>query len=200
MPDAEGPRARSATYAITAAIVAVVLIGPIFVVSNALRSRPSHPTYPAVLVPSSGAYLGAFASPRTSEDPKKAMRRLESQLGRKLAIDHDYYNWDDPIPTPRQEWDASTGRLPFIDWAARDADGTPVAWSAIASGSQDAWIIQRADAVKAFGSPMYLAFHHEPEDDLATLGSPSDYAAGVPSHRGRLPQPGASRTWRSSGT
>jgi hypothetical protein len=52
-----------------------------------------------------------------------------------------------------------------------------VKWSAIADGSQDEWISQRADAVKALGSPVYLAFHHEPEDDLATWGTPGDYAA-----------------------
>ena len=42
---------------------------------------------------------------------------------------------------------------------------------------QDATIIARAQAVKAFGSPMYLTFHHEPEDDLAAWGTAADYVA-----------------------
>jgi beta-mannanase len=36
---------------------------------------------------------------------------------------------------------------------------------------------QRADAIKAWGSPIYLAFHHEPENDTATFGTPAEYAA-----------------------
>ena len=35
----------------------------------------------------------------------------------------------------------------------------------------------RADAIAAFGEPVYLTFHHEPEDDLATWGTPAEYAA-----------------------
>ena len=63
------------------------------------------------------------------------------------------------------------GRIPFVNWKA----GGP--WAAIANGSQDATIIAHADAIKAFGYPMYLTFHHEPEDDLATYGTPQDFAA-----------------------
>ena len=134
-------------------------------------------TYPAALIPSSGAYFGAYVAPRDGEDPEDAVHRLESAIGRKLAIDHQYHRWNEAIPTARQDWDASTGRLPFINWIAAKADGSPVRWSEIADGSQDDWIVQRADAVKAFGSPIYLAFHHEPEDDLAAWGTPEDYAA-----------------------
>ena len=115
--------------------------------------------------------------PRDLESHQDAVNRLESDIGRKLAIDHQYYRWDDMIPTTHQDWDASTGRLPFINWIPAKTDGSPVTWSEIANGSQDDWLIQRADAIKAFGYPLYLTFHHEPEDDLATWGTPADYAA-----------------------
>ena len=178
--DEHGPRFRPVTLVITAVILLALLLGPFFVVTSALHIGPfaKRPLrYPAVLLPSSGAYFGAYAPPRKTEDPMGGIRRLESQIGRQLAIDHEYYLWNEPIPTPRQTWDASSGRLPFIDWNARNTDGSAVPWSQIANGSQDAWIIQRANAFKAFGSPIYLAFHHEPEDDLATWGTPADYAA-----------------------
>ena len=80
-------------------------------------------------------------------------------------------------PDVRKRWDASTGRLPFVNWVSANSDGSVIPWSSIADGSQDAWIIRRADAFKAFGSPIYLAFHHEPENDLSRFGSPQDYAA-----------------------
>ena len=171
---------RGGKPAVTFVILSALLIGPLFVIFSALRSEHSAMgsfTYPAALIPSSGAYFGAYVAPRDGEDPEDAVHRLESAIGRKLAIDHQYHRWNEAIPTARQDWDASTGRLPFINWIAAKADGSPVRWSEIADGSQDDWIVQRADAVKAFGSPIYLAFHHEPEDDLAAWGTPEDYAA-----------------------
>jgi hypothetical protein len=171
---------RRKTIAATFIILSALMIGPLFVIFSNLRIgtfATESLGYPAALIPSSGAYFGAFTSPRDGESPQEAVRRLESEIGRKVAVDHQYYRWDQAIPTAHENWDASTGRLPLVNWSATKTDGSPVTWGSIASGSQDDWIIQRADAVKAFGSPIYLTFHHEPENDLATLGTPADYAA-----------------------
>ena len=64
-----------------------------------------------------------------------------------------------------------------MNWLSANSDGSVIPWSSIADGSQDAWIIRRADAFKAFGSPIYFAFHHKPENDLSRFGSAQDYAA-----------------------
>ena len=72
--------------------------------------------------------------------------------------------------------------------AAADATAPRSRGATIASGAEDAAIIARADAIKAFGYPMYLAFHHEPEDDLATFGTPADYAAAFRHIVERLPE------------
>ena len=160
-------RIRLATYTVAFVTLLAFLIGHLSTGSLA---------YPDALIPSSGAYFGAFAS-REGEDSKDVVLRLESQVGRRLAIDHQYYAWNQTIPTSHQSWDATTGRLPFVNWSAATTDGSPVRWSAIANGSQDSWIVQRADAFKAFGSPIYLTFHHEPENDLTRFGTPTDYAA-----------------------
>ena len=66
---------------------------------------------------------------------------------------------------------------PFLNWKAQRTDGQAIAWRTIASGTQVAAIAARADAIAAFGEPVYLTFHHEPEDDLATWGTPAEYAA-----------------------
>jgi beta-mannanase len=55
-------------------------------------------------------------------------------------------------------------------------DGSLVPWSEIADGSHDGWVVEQARRFKAFGAPMYLTFHHEPEDDEES-GSASDFAA-----------------------
>jgi Glycosyl hydrolase family 26 len=174
------PASRRLVSVLTLMISAALLVGPLWVFLSALRDRPAAndpPSYPTALIPPSGAYLGAFVSPRPGEDFQGAVHRLESAIGRKIVIDHQYSRWDVAIPTAHQIWDASTGRLPFVNWKAQRLDGSPVPWRTIANGSDDEWIMQRADALKAFGSPLYLAFHHEPEDDLGTWGSPEDYAA-----------------------
>ena len=46
----------------------------------------------------------------------------------------------------------------------------------MASGSQDAQITATANRLKAFGRKLFLAFHHEPENDVGAAGQPADYA------------------------
>jgi Glycosyl hydrolase family 26 len=172
--------ARGGTIAVTFVILSALLIGPLFVIFSILRTGPfatGFLPYPAALVPSSGAYFGAFVGSRGEESPQEAVQRLESTIGRKLAIDHQYHEWDSPFPTPQETWAAARGMFPFLNWKAQRLNGETVPWSTIASGAEDAAIAARADAVKAFGSPVYLTFHHEPEDDLAAWGTPADYAA-----------------------
>ena len=57
---------------------------------------------PAALFPSNGAYLGAFVGSRSGESHSDALVRVESQIGRKFAIDHYYYQWTDSFPNAAQ--------------------------------------------------------------------------------------------------
>jgi hypothetical protein len=154
--------------ALLAASVAFVLVVAI-TVSTLLA--PSAGAFPGALSPNEGAYFGSRVEGRGGESPREALRRVESQIGRKFDIDHLYYSWNAHIPTSHQRWDVETGRIPFVNWLAGDD------WDDIASGSEDGWIQDRADAFAEFGAPIYLSFHHEPEDDLSSFGSPGDYAA-----------------------
>lgn len=130
-----------------------------------------------VPVPQRGVYLGSWVKPLGGVSKREALLARESQIGRTFAIDHQYYRWDSVIPTSHESWTADAGRIPFLSWNSRRSNGTVVPWSRIASGAEDAWISARADAFRAFARPVYLSFHHEPENDVPTFGQPSDYVA-----------------------
>ncbi len=126
---------------------------------------------PKQLSPIGGAYLGSWVKPRSSETTKLSIQRVESQIGRRFAIDHQYYRWDAAIPTDHESWTVAHGRIPFLNWKF------PAPWSSVSDGSQDAWIAARADAFTTFGAPVYLTLHHEPENDVAAYGSRADFVA-----------------------
>lgn len=161
-------RRTGVTGAIMLVLLSSILVGSLSTTASA---------YPSKLLPSSGVYFGARVAPVGNETIKDAITRVESKIGRKFAIDHQYYQWDAKLPTAHQRWDVDTGRIPFVNWSAGKGGGSYVKWNAIANGSQDSWIKERADAFKAFASPIYLTFHHEPENDLSRFGTPSDFAA-----------------------
>ncbi len=127
--------------------------------------------------PVDGLYFGSWVKPLGGESKQDALVAREQQIGRRYAIDHQYYKWNSSIPTAHETWTASQGRIPFLTWNAQRTDGTVASWSRIASGAEDSWIASRADAFKAFGTPAYLSFHHEPENDVPGVGQPADFAA-----------------------
>ena len=179
---AYGDGGRSWTYTVREHRVSASLVGLAAILMllatllprGAASAAASGP--PAVLFPANGAYFGSWVAPRSGESTQQAIQRVESQIGRRFAIDHQYYKWDTSFPTSEQSWTVTQGRIPFVNWKAQRTNGAVVRWSTIASGAEDAAIIARADAIKAFGYPIYLAFHHEPEDDLDAYGTPADYA------------------------
>ena len=97
---------------------------------------------PAGHIPAT-AYFGARIEPRSGESQNDAVQRVESQIGRKFAIDHYYYQWTDSFPNAAQTWTVGLGRIPFINWKAGGS------WSSIANGSQDAVIVAHAVATRA---------------------------------------------------
>ena len=154
--------------ALLAGVLGVLLMPPLVHPASA---------YPSILNPSKGAHFGAVVHVRGSESRRDAVERLEDKIGRRLGIDHQYYKWDSAFPTKQETWDKRRGRIPFLNWKAERTDGGVVGWSEIAGGSQDQWIRRRATALSDFRAPIYLTFHHEPENDLSRYGTPADYAA-----------------------
>jgi beta-mannanase len=97
--------------------------------------------------------LGLYSSlPGLTSAQSIAMR--EKQLGRTIPLHHSFYSWDDSFPGPAEADDAAHGRTPVITWWG-------YYFSAINDGSQDALIRARADAVRDYHSPIYLAWGAE---------------------------------------
>lgn len=117
------------------------------------------------------------AGPRGGETKLTAISNLESRIGRRFAAHKDFFKWDaGSFPTKQQVDDAQKGRIPAVNWVARRRSGAIVPWQAIAAGKEDAVIKAWAADVKAYGRPIYLTFHHEPENDPRN-GTPSEFIA-----------------------
>jgi hypothetical protein len=104
--------------------------------------------------PSSGSLLGASVYYDHGKPKTGQIQALEANLGRTFDVDHSYYTWNQTFPGPLQAADEKAGRIPFISWGCTNVDD-------IASGKEDAALVQRADAVKAFGQPMYIRWYWE---------------------------------------
>ena len=100
-----------------------------------LFSVPDEPLW-RLLNLARGAYLGTWVAPRGAESREDAIRRVEGQIGRTFAIDHQYYKWDSAFPTSHEAWTVAQGRLPFLNWKAQRTNGAVVPWSSIASGAE----------------------------------------------------------------
>jgi chitodextrinase len=132
------------------------------------------PQSPAPAIPASGAYFGAYVGDSTG----RSLEQTEALLGRRLAIVHDYRRWDhSPLLEPEHERWAAGGRLVFINWKAKTDAGDAVPWARIADGSEDARIDAAAAEARGFARPLFLAFHHEPEDEVGDWGEAAEFAA-----------------------
>ncbi len=111
----------------------------------------------ARLIPSTGAYLGAYVGP-TSYTPDAeiaAVRSFQQSVGAPLTLVHTYHPWYSPFPNAADLYFVRTGKVLLLTWG-----GTPDTRRIIA-GDYDALIRQRAEAVKQLGRPILLEFRHE---------------------------------------
>lgn len=157
------------------------------ILSSFSLAQPSRATSVPTAPPS--IMFGDRVKPRATDpvftaDPgRNAVLYKESQLGRKLALDHAFYHFDDPWPTAREIWDQAGGRTPFINWSPEEPNLT---WAQVAAGQADSIIDARAAGAKAFSSTIYLTFNHEPEDDTTTRGTSAEYRAAWKHVRARF--------------
>ena len=113
-------------------------------------------TYTPRGIPGCGAYLGAAIG--HNGDPSTR----EAQLGGTLALHRTYFGPNQvggAVALARR--DLARGRLPWISFKM------PYSWRDMAAGRGDAWardVTSRFDGLKG---PVWLAFHHEPENDPA---------------------------------
>ena len=132
----------------TSLLLILILGASTLAMASPASARPG-----GALVPTSGALLGAYVDLdgawTGNTDAENEVTTFETQIGRKIAVDHHYYSWTNTFPSGLEQWDLSSGRIPLISWG-----GTRL--NDIINGSQDALIAARADGVRALGRPVFL--------------------------------------------
>jgi hypothetical protein len=94
-------------------------------------------------------------------DQKQSTALRREQLGRDPRIVHRYYAWMDPLPRTMPGLPADA--ILLVSW-----DGAP--YSTINNGSQDALIAAAADALAAYGHPVFLRWAWEMNGNWYTWG------------------------------
>jgi hypothetical protein len=129
----------------------------------------------ARLIPTSGAYLGAYVQPSlyTPAGEVAAVRSFQQAVGHPIQLVHTYHSWSSPFPDAADRYVVRSGKVLLLTWS-----GTPDTKKIIA-GKYDSEIAARAKAVKRLGRPILLEFRHEmdrPNLQWAVHG-PKDYIA-----------------------
>ena len=111
----------------------------------------------ARLVPSSGAYLGAYVQPAvyTPSGEIAAVQAFQQAIGAPVTLVHTYHPWNSPFPDSADQYFVRTGKVLLLTWS-----GTPDTRKIIA-GQYDTQIRARAQAIKRLGRPILLEFRHE---------------------------------------
>lgn len=133
----------------------ILSLAYVIVVAGAI---PSQARPLAKLTPRTGVLLGGYVDPDarwSGNDAAKAeTTAFESAIGRKLKLNMHFYAWTNTFPSGLEQWDLANGRTPVVSWEATGLNP-------ILSGSYDAMIRARADALKALGKPVFLRWGHE---------------------------------------
>jgi plastocyanin len=148
-------------------------------IPGAARGAPRSGQSPAVVnppgLPQSGALFGSYIQVDcvwSGCTRQEAQINVETnQAGRLMALDREFYLWDEDWPTADDTWSAAGGRTLILSWDPLHADGTPIQWGDIAAGVYDTTIDAQATKIKAFPYPFYFVFHHEPANGPPAGGS-----------------------------
>jgi hypothetical protein len=171
-----------AVAALAAAAVLVIRLRPVS--GTAAASQPAIPHVSAsslphsggdILVPKSGAYLGAYVepNPNTPQGQVNAVLAFQRELGRKIQVVHEYQPWGTLFPTSSEKYFVDHGKVLLISWS-----GAPNT-KAIIAGQDNAMIRSTALAIKALHHPILMEFRHEMDRPNLqwTLHGPADYIA-----------------------
>jgi beta-mannanase len=108
--------------------------------------------------PETGLYFGLWNrnGDMTKANIQANVTARETQLGRKLDIDHHFYDFTDTFPGWKETWDIQNGRTPLIAWSVVDT-------LQVNAGQWDSVIRARAQGIKALNHPVFLRWFWEPE-------------------------------------
>jgi hypothetical protein len=138
----------------------------------ATPAPPATPIAAGLLLPSAGTiYLGAYVntSGLAHGNNPEAVAALETQIGRKLALENGYLPFSSKFGTRNQLDDYANGRIPIYSWNCGPSN------AAIASGAYDASIRLQADSIKSFGWPVFVRYQWDPDLPSTSLGRSACY-------------------------
>jgi hypothetical protein len=168
-----------------------------------------------LLIPPKGSiYLGGYIDPEgVAPQQISDLTAFESAIGRHLALSTHYYAFYQAFPGAYETNDVENGRIPIDSWDCQPANAS------IAAGNQDTALRARADAIKAFGYPIFLRYMwemnipanqyfrstcYDPATDLPNgQFSPQEYIAAWNHIRAIFAQEGVTNViwlWNPSGT
>jgi Glycosyl hydrolase family 26 len=153
----------------SSAILIVALICQLLAPSAAPAGVPQTAVAGRSIVPASGALLGAWVKNRDGLTHYEAVLRFERRIiRRKLAIDNHFRTWDNDYWREEAK-DLAAGRIPMVTWG----DWGRTSANEINSGSEDALIREKANAIEALGGPVLLRW--APEMAGGNYGSAQSY-------------------------
>ncbi len=166
---------RKATAAITAILLVIGLA--IVAVASDPRPQPAHAASAVndKLVPLQGAWWGDYVSSNPADVGPR-----ETLSGRKFDIVHFYEDTSGTFPSTAQANLGNGGRWLFFNIQPRIFGGSSLCWADIAAGSQDTWLTNEANALAAYGQPLFLSFSHEPEGNDGAACDPANGIYGTP--------------------
>ncbi len=115
-----------------------------------------------------GVMLGAHVGYESSKTSQADFVALESKIGRKLAIDSDYEDWEAFPDISRVDWDVRNGRQSLLSWRVVFQGGKPIRCAtavAITAGTYDTQLARQAAAIKALRVPVLVRFNYEMTDN-----------------------------------
>jgi len=131
-------------------------------------------------IPLPGVMFGVRAKPRWDQNQQQAITALEEIVGRRFDADRIYKRWDHVFPIRYAEWTRDLGRTVFLSVRARTTHGTIITWKSIADADVGSPLhkdmVRWGNALKTFGKPIYVTFHHEPDGiNSRGNGTPGDF-------------------------
>jgi hypothetical protein len=133
-----------------------------------------------IYVPACGAWFGTTRGPD--------LATAEAIADRTADIYHEYKTFANfagtkPFPGRTAASAIKDHHMYFFSWKPNLADGRIVPWRDIADGYVDAGYVDvlarkvRRWSAAHHGERVFMAFHHEPEDNIGQYGDAADYAA-----------------------
>jgi len=117
------------------------------------RRRGINPGGSTPPTPTPTVAMGAYAS-YDSPTGDNQIAKFESILGQQVAISSSFRGWGDLFPDSSQIADSNSGHTLLICWDLGDTAATR--FTTFTSGSHDAYLLQEANAAKAYGKTFYV--------------------------------------------